>query len=59
MAFWLDESAQDVTEFTLLVAFVTLISAGLLLLSGDSVKACWSDSQSNLDRAERMARDGH
>jgi len=48
---WQDEQGQDLIEYTLLMAFVALASAGLFISSGQSVSAIWSISSGDLDTA--------
>ena len=43
-----DAQAQDVVEYTLLVAFVVLVSAGLFMGNGGSVQAIWGTADSEL-----------
>jgi Flp pilus assembly pilin Flp len=50
-----DESGQDLIEYTLLMAFVALASAGLFLGAGGSIKGIWSVSNSQLDAANTSA----
>jgi Flp pilus assembly pilin Flp len=49
LAEWLsDELGQDVQEYTLLLAFVVLVSAALFLCNGGSISAIWSSTESCL-----------
>ena len=50
-AFLLDESGQDLIEYTLLMAFVALASAALFIGAGGSIKGIWSVSNSQLEAA--------
>jgi len=43
-----DAQAQDVVEYTLLVAFVVLVSAGLFMGNGGSVQGIWGTADSQL-----------
>jgi|HubBroStandDraft_1064217.scaffolds.fasta_scaffold05763_5 Flp pilus assembly pilin Flp len=43
-----DDGGQDLIEYTLLVAFVALASAGLFLGSGANVEQTWSSANSVL-----------
>jgi Flp pilus assembly pilin Flp len=52
---WQDEQGQDLIEYTLLMAFVALASAGLFISSGASISAIWSDSNSQLSDAATAA----
>ena len=49
--FWNDEKAQDLIEYTLLMAFVALASAALFLGAGGSISGIWSTSNSQLAAA--------
>jgi Flp pilus assembly pilin Flp len=42
------DSGQDLIEYTLLVAFVALTTAGLFLSSGASIDQAWSSANSVL-----------
>jgi Flp pilus assembly pilin Flp len=53
--FWRDETGQDLIEYTLLMAFVALASAGLFISSGASISAIWSTSNSQLSAAATTA----
>ncbi len=46
-----DETGQDVVEYSLLLAFVTVISAALFFSGGDSVKVILCKTDENLSRA--------
>ncbi len=46
-----EESGQDLIEYTLLLAFVALASAGLFLGSGASVSQIWSSANTVLGTA--------
>jgi Flp pilus assembly pilin Flp len=52
---WQDEQGQDLIEYTLLMAFVALASAGLFISSGASISAIWSDTNSSLSAAASTA----
>ncbi|MGO4880704.1 MAG: Flp family type IVb pilin [Bryobacteraceae bacterium] len=52
---WQDEQGQDLIEYTLLMAFVALASAGLFISSGGSVSQIWSDTNSSLSYAATTA----
>ena len=43
-----DERGQDLIEYTLLLAFVALASAGLFIGGGGSVCTIWSNANSTL-----------
>jgi len=46
-----EHSGQDLVEYTLLIAFVALTSAGLFLGAGDNVSQAWSSANSVLTTA--------
>jgi Flp pilus assembly pilin Flp len=48
--FWLDQDGQDITEYTLLLAFVALVSAALFLYNGTSVSKIWCSADSFLSQ---------
>ena len=54
-AFWNDEQAQDLIEYTLLMAFVALASAALFLGAGGSISGIWSTTNSQLVAANSSA----
>ena len=43
-----DEQGQDLIEYTLLLAFLTLASAALFIGSGNSIFGIWSVTNSQL-----------
>jgi Flp pilus assembly pilin Flp len=49
--FWADEQGQDLIEYTLLMAFVAIASAGLFLGAGDSIKHIWTVTNNQLAQA--------
>jgi len=54
-AFWQEEQGQDLIEYTLLMAFVSLASAALFIGAGGSVKGIWSVTNSQLAVANSSA----
>lgn len=48
---WIDEDAQDLIEYTLLLAFVALLSAALMSKAGASVSTIWTAASNNLSNA--------
>lgn len=50
-----DEQGQDLIEYTLLMAFVTLGSSALFLGAGGSISGIWSTSNSQLSSANTSA----
>ena len=53
--FWLNEQGQDLIEYTLLMAFVALASAGLFLGAGGDVKGVWTTTNNELAQANAKA----
>jgi Flp pilus assembly pilin Flp len=53
--FWRDESGQDLTEYSLLLAFVCLGSAGIFLVQGNSIAGIWTFGNSLISNANRAA----
>ena len=51
MAFLRDDQAQDLIEYTLLLAFVCLATAALFISSGGSLSAIWVTANSQLTTA--------
>ncbi len=49
--FWRDEFGQDLVEYTLLLAFIALVSAAAILGMGASVNLIWSGVNSRLAAA--------
>jgi Flp pilus assembly pilin Flp len=49
--FWNDEQGQDLIEYTLLMAFIVLASAGIFLNAGKSVKNVWAAGSTQLSNA--------
>ena len=54
-AFWHDDQAQDLIEYTLLMAFVALASAALFLGAGGSIQGIWTVTNSQLVAANSSA----
>jgi Flp pilus assembly pilin Flp len=54
-AFLQDEQAQDLIEYTLLVAFVCLATAALFVNSGGSLSGIWISANSQLNTANTSA----
>ena len=53
--FWNEESGQDLIEYSLLLAFVALASAGLFIGAGNAVQGIWSVVNSQLAAANISA----
>lgn len=54
-SFLLEESGQDLIEYTLLLAFIALASASLFLNAGGSVSNIWSAGSNQLANAATTA----
>ena len=50
-----DEQAQDLIEYTLLLAFVCLATATLFISSGGSLSGIWSAANTDLTSANTTA----
>jgi len=59
MTFWKgfreDDQGQDLIEYSLLLAFVSLASAALFVGAGGSVKGIWTVSSNQLSSAKTSA----
>jgi Flp pilus assembly pilin Flp len=53
--FWTEDAAQDLVEYTLLMAFLALASAALFIGAGSNVSKIWSVSNSTLSTAALKA----
>ena len=49
--FFKDEEGQDLIEYTLLMAFIALASAGIFLHAGSSVNKIWGNANTVLSQA--------
>ena len=52
---WKNEEGQDLIEYTLLLAFVALVAAGLFIQAGKSVSGIWSVANTTLTNAASAA----
>lgn len=52
---WTDDHAQDLIEYTLLMAFVALASAALFLGAGNSIMGIWTTTNAQLSTANVQA----
>jgi Flp pilus assembly pilin Flp len=55
VGFWREQAGQDTVEYTLLLAFVVVVSAAMFMLNGDSIAGIWCGTNSNLSAASSMA----
>ena len=53
--FWLEEEGQDLIEYTLLLAFVALVSAAIFIGAGQSASGIWTVANSHLSNANTAA----
>jgi Flp pilus assembly pilin Flp len=53
-----DEQGQDLVEYTLLLAFVALASAGIFISAQGSINQIWTTAQTTLDNAAGQAAAG-
>jgi Flp pilus assembly pilin Flp len=53
--FWKDEDGQDLIEYTLLLAFVALVAAGLFIQAGTVTAGIWGTANSMLTSANKAA----
>ncbi len=49
---WLREDGQDLVEYSLLLAFVIVLSAALVLYNSDAVANIWHKANNQLDEAD-------
>ena len=52
---WRQDDGQDLTEYTLLLAFVVFITAGIVSFGGESVKGIVGKTNSQLVAANQFA----
>ena len=50
-----DEAAQDLIEYTLLLAFVALVAAWLFISAGQSTSGIWTIANNQLSTASSAA----
>ena len=51
---WKEERAQDLVEYTILVAAIALVAVGLLLSVGDGVSGIWKSGGNQLAAANTV-----
>ena len=54
-SFFQDEQGQDLIEYTLLMAFVAIASAGLFIGAGSSISSIWTSTNTQLSAAAASA----
>ena len=52
--FWREQDGQDLTEYSLLVAFLVFVTAGFVGIGTDSIKGIVNTSNSQIAAANRM-----
>ena len=52
---WTDDNGQDLIEYTLLLAFVALVAAGLFIQAGNVTSGIWGTANSVLTSANQAA----
>ena len=53
--FWTQEQGQDITEYSLLLAFVVLSAAGIFLVSASSLTGIWVSTNTLVNQAATAA----
>jgi len=53
--FWTDTQGQDITEYSLLLAFVVLAAAGIFLVDATSVYGIWVTSNGVISQANVLS----
>ena len=53
--FWRSEDGQDLIEYTLLLAFVALVAAGLFIQAGTVTAGIWGTANTMLTSANTAA----
>lgn len=53
---WKGEQGQDLVEYTLLLAFVTLVAAGVFVNVGQQICGIWSKANSHITAANSAAQ---
>jgi len=49
--FLIDDSGQDLIEYTLLMAFIAIASARIFINAGSSAKSIWKNASNQLSNA--------
>jgi Flp pilus assembly pilin Flp len=57
-SFWSDDSAQDMVEYTLLIALVALAAAAIFATSTQSMGGIWQHDATTLNAANSVAGTG-
>lgn len=48
LSLWVDEVGQDVVEYSLLLAFMVVLSAAFLIMNRDSINSIWTSADNTL-----------
>lgn len=51
LGFWKDEGGQDLIEYTLLLAMITIAGAALFMGQDESIRKMWDAAAANLKTA--------
>ena len=54
-SFFVEEAGQDLIEYTLLLAFVALVSAAIFIQAGNSTAGIWKVANQQLSAANAAA----
>ena len=54
-SFFVEEGGQDLIEYTLLLAFVALVSAAIFIQAGQSVAGIWRVANTQMSAANAAA----
>ena len=49
--FWREQAGQDIVEYSLLLAFVAIVSVAMFVDMSGSISAIWSKTDNNLQTA--------
>lgn len=52
---WRDAGGQDITEYSLLLAFVIVIAVAIFLISGEDIQSIWTASSTTVSAASSVA----
>ncbi len=56
--FWLEEQGQDITEYSLLLAFVCVAAAALFIPTSTNIMTIWGVSSNQMSSAAQAASTG-
>ena len=52
---WVEDAGQDVVEYSLLLAFIVVVSAAFLILNRDSISTIWVSANGTLAQGNSAA----